>query len=82
MAFYWNEADRKDQELRRHANDSITHTDNSYTDSARCDLCGDLLNGYTSECTVCKALLCPLHSCVDGRCPEHTNPGENVAFEY
>ena len=76
MAFYWSEADRKDQELRRHANDGTI-----YTDEARCDWCGDLLKGYTFECTVCKALLCPLHNCVDGRCPEHTNPSENITVE-
>jgi hypothetical protein len=71
-----NETDRKDQELRRNMNDSTT-----YIDNALCDWCGDRLNGYTFECSVCKALLCPQHSCVDGRCPEHTNPGENIAFE-
>ena len=77
MALYWNEADRKDQESRRHINDGT-----NYTDNARCDYCGDLLNGYTVECMVCKAFLCPLHSCIDGRCPEHTNPSENIAFEH
>ena len=76
MAFYWNEADRKDQQFSRHINDGTV-----YTENARCDLCGDQLNGYTFECTVCKALMCPMHSCVDGRCPEHTNPGENIGFE-
>ncbi len=75
MAFYWNEVDRKEEELRRHVG-------TIYTDNARCDWCGDQLSGYTFECTVCKALLCPLHSCIDGRCPEHTNPSENIAFEH
>lgn len=68
--------DSKDQEFRRKIN-----PDTSYTDNARCDWCGDLLNGYTFECAVCKALLCPIHSCVDGRCPEHTNPGANTVGE-
>jgi hypothetical protein len=76
MAFYWNEADRKDQEFGRHIKDGTT-----YTDNACCDYCGDPLNGYTFECTVCKALLCPLHSCVDGRCPEHTQLSQNIALE-
>lgn len=76
MAFYWSEADRKDQEFRRHINDGTT-----YTDNACCDFCGDSLRGYTFECAVCKRLCCPLHSCVDGRCPEHTNPNENIGFE-
>jgi len=68
--FYWNEEDRKDQELR-----CQTNVGRTYTDNACCDFCGDQLNGYSSECPVCKALLCPLHCCVDGRCPEHTGCG-------
>lgn len=52
-----------------------------YTDRARCDWCGDELHGYTSECSVCSVLLCPIHSCVDGRCPEHTGSGEQHARE-
>lgn len=71
--FYWDEADRKDQEARRQVN-----AGGIYTDDARCDLCGARLNGYTFECEVCKILLCPLHSCVDGRCPEDTGSGEHT----
>ena len=69
MSFYWGDEDRNDQEARRLVNRAAI-----YTDSARCDWCGDQLNGYTSECPVCKSLLCPRHSCVDGKCPEHTQP--------
>jgi hypothetical protein len=76
MALYWNDDDRKDQGTRRQVN-----AGSIYTDNGRCDWCGDRLNGYTSECSVCKALLCPLHSCVDGRCPEHTGSGEPIIEE-
>jgi hypothetical protein len=70
-AFYWDENDRKDQEFRQNIN-----AETIYSENACCDWCGDRLNGYTFECTVCGALLCPLHSCVDGRCPEHTGSGK------
>ena len=73
MSIYWSEADRKDQEFRRSVNAGPT-----YTEDARCDWCGDQLNGYACECPVCKFLLCPLHSCVDGKCPEHTSVGESA----
>jgi len=69
MNFYWTDDDQKDQEMRRLANRSMV-----YSESARCDWCGDSLNGEASECPVCSSLLCPIHSCVDGRCPEHTRP--------
>lgn len=46
-----------------------------YTDDAQCDYCGDRRNGYTFQCKVCDASMCPLHSCVDGCCPDHTRAG-------
>jgi hypothetical protein len=67
---YWSENDRKDQEVRRQINAGRT-----YTDDTRCEWCGALLNGYIFECTLCKALLCPQHSCADGCCPQHTGTG-------
>jgi hypothetical protein len=70
MGFYWNADDRKDQEFRRTA-----YKGRVYTDDARCDWCRDRLEGSGSECSFCGALLCAIHSCVDGRCPEHTAPG-------
>jgi hypothetical protein len=76
MAFYWNEADRIDQENRR-----LVNAGRTYTDNARCNWCKDQLDGEFSECPVCKALLCPTHSCVDGRCPEHTGSGEYLPRE-
>lgn len=74
MPFRWSEEYRRDQEARRLVNQ---HT--VYTETARCVWCGDRLNGRTSGCTICGSLLCPIHSCVDGRCPEHANPSE-LAF--
>lgn len=74
--FYWDENDRKDQEFRRKINVGTV-----YTDNALCNWCGDRLNGYTFECIVCKALLCPLHSCVDGCCPEHTGSSSKNVHE-
>lgn len=72
--FFSGENDRKDQEFRRNINAAT-----SYTENERCDRCGDRLNGYTFECMICKALVCPLHSYTDGCCPEHTGLGkENV----
>ena len=73
-AFYLDENDRTDQEFRRNINAKTI-----YASDARCEWCGDSLNGYTAECIVCKVLLCPLHSCADECCPEHTGAGnENV----
>jgi hypothetical protein len=42
-------------------------------DPGRCDWCHDILDGNSSQCTDCGALLCAIDSCFDGRCPEHTN---------
>ena len=70
MAIYWSDAEKKDQEAR-----SRVKAGRVYTEDARCDWCGDRLNGYAFECEECQALMCPLHSCVDGRCPEHTRAG-------
>ena len=75
MNFYGNESDRMDLESRRHVNDQTV-----YAEDASCDWCGERLNGYTFECEVCKALLCPIHSCVDGRCPEHTKAGQSTDY--
>lgn len=75
MTFYWNDEDKKDQEQRRQINASVI-----YSDEGSCDVCRAPLHGYCVECSVCGALLCPLHSCVDGRCPEHTG-GEQTASD-
>jgi hypothetical protein len=73
MTFYWNEDDKKDQEFRRRIN-----TQTIYIDNGRCDLCGDQ---SVSECTKCRRLLCELHTCIDGYCPEHAIATENGSLE-
>ena len=65
MAFYWNEDDRRDQEFRRQMNAQTIYIDNGC-----CDRCGDQA---VSECAKCGRLLCELHSCFDGHCPDHTD---------
>jgi hypothetical protein len=76
VTLYWNDDDKKDQEFRREIG-----AGRAYMDSARCDWCKDPLNGSGSECEVCHCLLCSLDTCVDGRCPEHTNPGSVTSLD-
>ena len=73
MAFYCNENDRKDQEFRRTAYKRRVFPD---TGDELCDWCRDRLDGDGSQCSFCGALLCSMHSCIDGRCPEHTRPNQ------
>ncbi len=73
MSFYWNEDDRKDQEARR-----LVNAGRIYTDNARCDWCGA---GSVVQCAACESLVCPLHICVDGCCPECTGSGKYAVRE-
>ncbi len=75
MALYLNEDDRKDQEFRLTAYKGRVHIDDAQL-ALRCDWCRDRLDGSGSECSFCGALLCAIHSCIDGRCPEHTRPNQ------
>ncbi len=67
---YWSEEDKKDREFRRGINDERV-----YTERARCDVCGDWLDGRGSSCSACRRLLC--NNCIggDGRCDECSGSG-------
>jgi hypothetical protein len=49
----------------------MTQSEDTYPPDS-CYFCGDV--HIWSECSQCGALLCSIHSCVDEKCPEHTNP--------
>jgi hypothetical protein len=66
---YLNDDDRRDQESRRDINAGRV-----YTDRARCDWCGDRLEGRSFPCSACGALICTL--CIyDERCPACAGTG-------
>lgn len=68
--FYLEDADRKDREIRRAVNKGRV-----YTDNARCDRCGDQLEGRGGTCSACGSLLCM--NCIggDGRCEDCSSSG-------
>jgi hypothetical protein len=68
--FYLNDDDRKDPKIRRAVN-----VGRVYTDNARCDRCGDQLEGRSGTCSACGSLLCT--NCIggDGRCEDCSGSG-------
>jgi hypothetical protein len=69
-AFHLDESDRTDREIRRAANDARI-----YTDNARCDRCGDRLEGRAGTCSACGSLLCTNCICGNGRCEDCSGSG-------
>jgi len=67
---YWNNSDKHDQESRRAIN-----AQRVYTESSRCDMCGDRLEGRGGQCLACDSLLCA--NCIggDGRCDACSGSG-------